>query len=118
MRTQHIGIISLGFTLLVSCGGEGPIAFDDDDVFDRVQSELGASPGRRCGTRNPTAVEVQTADDHVASRKAAATPVEIAVAVHVIASGRTAAAGALSTAAVNRQIDVLNQAYAGGEKSG
>jgi hypothetical protein len=79
--------------------------------------------GRRCGTAVPSADRARAADlraDGQLQRRNQAVPaaVRVPVLVHVVSAGRTRALGNVSEAAIRQQIDVLNEAYAGGEGEG
>lgn len=95
---------------------------DDDNACAGVDALAQAGVHHRCGS-NPTAVEVAAMEQDFASRFAAApsgpayaTPgsITIPVYVHVINKGAGSANGDVSDAMINAQMNVLNQAYAGG----
>lgn len=102
------------------CGGPPPgdVPDDDEDV-QSISAAVAASTGRRCGTRQPTAHEAaghdQIAEQRWALDRQGPAPMKVPVAVHVIAAGRTRARGALTRAEVERQIQVMNAAYAGAQ---
>jgi hypothetical protein len=87
-----------------ACAGPEPEATDEQ-----------ASSIERCGALHPTVAERDRIDDEVASRLAVAAPRTggtIRVHVHVIDKGNGIANGDVPLQQINRQIDVLDAAYA------
>src|SRR5262245_20199822 len=107
---RRFGLVSLVIAagLLASCAGAGDQTTGSSDLT-----------RKRCATKTFTNKEASALEDKLekvvgAPAELSAVPGSIAVKVyaHVIS---TSAAGKLDKAAVKRQIDKLNQAYAGGE---
>jgi hypothetical protein len=108
-------------TIVTLWWAAGGCAGGGSDVDVSPASAVGL--GRRCGTHVPTADQARLADlraDSQLQRRAQAMPaaVRVPVLVHVISAGRTRALGNVSEAAIQKQLDVLNAAYAGGAGEG
>jgi hypothetical protein len=111
------------FVVLSLVGCQVDVGGDTEEDVSPLEAVLLRQIGRRCGTAVPTVAQAHAADERASGelqRSAAQAPAafRVPVAVHVISAGRTRALGTVSETAIRRQIDVLNQAYAGAQQSG
>ena len=117
--TTRLTLSAALFVSMAATGcGQGVEAADEDPADAQTWDFATTSTGlRRCGTPTPglsvrERVEANFAPFADGSRFGAAAATEIPVYVHVLQSGPSAAEGALSDAAIDAQITVLNSAYA------
>ena len=97
---------------MLACAGDGERS--DENVPADLPEEIATRPHvRGCGTPEPTAREIAESAEVDALRAAALPPGSVTIPVwfHVIRSSTTT--GNVSNTRINRQIAVLNDAYAG-----
>ena len=122
MRISSRTVALVAITVTAACEGP-PEGAEEETADDQVAEAALTQTGRRCGTPAPHPAKAALADEiaNLRSGRAAAPAagaLHVPVAVHVIASARTKAKGYVSDTLIKKQIDVLNDAYRGGQRAG